>query len=124
MIVCSLSRDVIGYEEKREPKDEIGETASPIATPIVATFETIRLWDEVTVEIETSTYAQMTEHLLMVCAHAEWTTQAQINSVKTAVSSLTKQSFQWHSSGIVMQGKTTKDITLLENWIIKTQHES
>ena len=70
MIVCGLSRDVIGYEEKREPTDEIAETASPIVTPIVATFETIRLWDEVT-EIETSAYAQMTEHLLMVSAHAE-----------------------------------------------------
>ena len=71
MNVCRLSRDVLGYEGKREPTDEIAETASPIVTPIVATFETIRLWDEVTVEIETSAYAQMTEHLLMVSAHAE-----------------------------------------------------
>jgi len=54
LIVCRLSRDVIGYEEKREPTEEVAETASPIVTPIVATFETIRLWDEVTVEIETS----------------------------------------------------------------------
>ena len=54
LIVCRLSRDVIGYEEKREPRDEIAETTFPIVTPIVATFETIRLWDEVTVEIETS----------------------------------------------------------------------
>lgn len=28
-----LSRDVIGYVEKREPRDEIAETASRIATP-------------------------------------------------------------------------------------------
>ena len=106
LTVYRLSRDVVGYEEKREPRDEIVETASPIVTPIVATFETIRLWDEVTVEIEISAYAQMTEHLLMVSAHAEWTTHAQIlvlvvtvmqmtmNGVRTVVSSLTKQSLQ------------------------------
>ena len=76
------------------------------------------------------------EHpLAVVSAHAGWTTHVQtpvmavtvmridMCGVKTAVSSLTRQSFQYNSSGLVIQVEVMrKATTLLENSSVMVQH--
>ena len=74
-------------------------------------------------------------HLAVVSAHAEWTTHVQtpvvavivmrmtMFGVKTAVFSLTRQSFQWNSSGLeTLSMKMRRDTTLWKSLSVMVLH--